>query len=129
MVARQDVVDLFPEHILPQLHLGTLLDEAGRVIPEFATVRAAQEVIIRGSTNVSYRKCSECERPIYYAGGKRYLCPSPTNDQLVLGSDLSGLVFPEKVFAEMGLKYPSSLVLVEKLPVVNPPDDGLPEVL
>jgi hypothetical protein len=129
MVARRDFIDLLSERVRAQLYLGDLFDEMGNRIPGFSTVRAMEETVIRGSTNVAYRTCTECGRSVYYASGKRYLCPQPSADRLVLGSDLSGAVFTEPTFEQMGVNYSKRLVLVERLDVVNPPRDGLPEVL
>jgi hypothetical protein len=129
MVARSDFIRELPQSVIRQLYLGNLLDESGEVLPAFRTVRAEHSIIVRGSTNVTCRLCPECGRPVYYAGGKRYLCPEPGHDQQVLASDLSGLVLPQALFRSIDWRYPKRLVLVERLSVVDPPADGMPRVL
>ncbi|RMG24775.1 MAG: hypothetical protein D6732_23245 [Methanobacteriota archaeon] len=127
LVASADFVELLSPELLAQIDLGNLLDERGKQIPGYYTVRAQKEIIIRGRVNIFWKKCPCCGRFLYYSDGKHFLCPEPPSEYFVLGSKLRGLVFPESVFNTMKMKLMQmDWVVVEKLRVEFPPKDGLP---
>jgi hypothetical protein len=126
MVVRKDFVHALNGLVLEQLDFGELLDEANNVIEGFVTVRAKHYTWMRGKENVSIRKCECCGRVLYYASGKRYLCGHSFDENSVLSSDLSGLVFPENIFESLNFNFPKKSTVIEKLEVLDSPRDGLP---
>ena len=128
---RRDLLLSFGEEVVNRdLHVGQVFGPDERELSAWATFRARQRVIIRGSKNVSCRKCRRCGRIVYFATGPRYLCPSPPKADVLSESDLFGLVMPESLFTEAQHDR-SRLVGVQcdRLPMVEIPRDGLPILL
>jgi hypothetical protein len=60
--------------------------------------------------------------------GDRYLYPSPPLGCDIFESDLFGLILSEKVYSGINFeKWPE--LVVEQLPVLDTPRDGLPELI
>jgi len=111
--------------IRSDLFLGRVFGPDGNLLPNWTTYRGRRRVIIRGTKNVSYRRCSECERDVYFSMGRRYIYPPPPGDTTVLQSDLYGLVIPPELEEHLQPNNWSGLH-VERLPVVAASRDGLP---
>jgi hypothetical protein len=96
VVRRDFLEELGLQVVQRDLYLGNLRGPNGALIENWMTFRGKQRVIIRGSTNVSFRRCTECSRIVYFAMGKRYLFPSPSENADIFGSDLYGLVLRQQ---------------------------------
>ena len=106
------------------LWLGNVCDSEGRTVEEWNTFRGRNRLIVRGSRNVSYRRCGECGRHVYFAMGKRYVFPAPDERVFLFESDLCGIIIPKSVFQQLLAKtWP--LVTVETLAVASEPKDSL----
>jgi hypothetical protein len=127
-MARRELIDAFaPERVQADLILGRVFGPSGKMMMDWVTVRGRQRLIIRGSTNVSYRRCDLCRRHVYFAMGKRYLFPAPDADFLISESDLYGLVVDPTVPLDLDLGRWSSLGR-ELLKVLPKPMDSLGEL-
>lgn len=106
------------------LWLGTVYDEMGKRIDAWKTFRGRHRLIVRGSKHASFRRCEECGQLLYFAMGKPYLYPSPPEGITLFGSDLCGLIMHERTFEELPVRSWLK-VIVERLPVLSRPRDGL----
>ena len=86
------------------LSLGQVFGPDGTRLEDWVTFRGRRRLIIRGSREVSYRRCTECGRDVYFAMGKRYLYPNPPQDVALFESDLFGLVLPEEIFLRVAIE-------------------------
>lgn len=128
---RRDVLLSFGEDIVRRdLHVGRVFDRNKKLIADWSTFRARQKLIVRGSKNVSYRRCLQCGRPVYFAMGSRYLCPLPEKAEVLSESDLFGLVIPEALFVEIEHDFSRMVgVQCDRLSVLAAPKDGLAVLL
>ena len=111
--------------IKADLLVGKVGSPAGK-LSDWMTVRGRRRVIIRGSQNVTYRRCESCGRHVYFATGERYLFPTPEGESLIYESDLYGLVVEPSVVAGRPLsRWPR--LGVEVLKVLSEPRDSLGE--
>lgn len=116
------------ENIRRDFHIGRVYGRNNDLLPDWLTYRGRNRLIVRGSTNVSFRKCSECGRSVYFAMGGRYLCPEPDNGDRLYESDLLGLIVPEHFRACLeSMEWPG--ISCDKLSVLEKPKDGLPCIL
>lgn len=114
--------------IANDLILGKVFREDGAALSDWLTVRGRQSLIVRGTTNVSHRTCSECGRNVYFAMGPRYLFPSPPSQHEIFVSDLSGLIVSEGLLRKLALnKWPK--LMVDELPVLDSPRDGIEDLV
>jgi hypothetical protein len=128
---RRDALPVLGErNVSEQLVLGRVFNKFGQEIENWATFRARMRLIVRGTKNVGFRKCDLCGRSIYFAMGKRYLCPMPKEPERLFESHLRGLVLPEKIYitAESEIKKWRGIQL-DRLSVLDLPRDGLPREL
>jgi hypothetical protein len=86
------------------LYLGRVCGPDGQELREWATLRGKHRLTVRGTKNVSYRRCAQCGRDVYFAMGKKYLYPGPPPDIAIFESDLCGLVLTEETFLRAGVE-------------------------
>jgi hypothetical protein len=86
------------------LYLGRVYGPDGQELREWATLRGKHRLTVRGTKNVSYRRCAQCGRDVYFAMGKKYLYPGPPPDIAIFESDLCGLVLTEETFLRAGVE-------------------------
>lgn len=128
-IAKRTFLESFGDEVLGRdLLFGRVFVEGGSELADWVSFRGQHSLIIRGSKNVSYRKCPECRRNVYFAMGATYLFPTPPSGCEMFDSDLSGLVVSQRLFNLLKLNQWPKLV-IEKLPVLGVPNDGLPEIV
>jgi hypothetical protein len=115
--------ELCLQDVMRDLHLGTVVGDGGRLLPDWATVNARHRIIVRGSEHATCRTCDHCQRAVYFAMGRSYLYPEPHKKAAIYCSDLGGLLVPENVINRKSLS-PSRTLGIEKLNVVAKPLDG-----
>ena len=111
-----------------ELYLGRVYGPDGKELTEWATFRGKHRLIVRGSKNVSHRRCTECGRDVYFAMGKKYLYPSPPPSVSLFGANLVGLVVTEDVFSRSGIEKWQG-IYIDKLCVADVPKDSLGELV
>ena len=124
-IIHRELLDLIGEDIVDRdLHLGKVTNSRGKEVAEWVTFHGRETVIVRGSKEARYSTCPECGRNRYYAAGKRYLFPAPTDEASIYQSHLSGLVVPPDVYERVAsVKWRT--IGVDKLRIVDEPADGL----
>jgi hypothetical protein len=129
VLARRDFLLLLgTARVQADLLLGEVSGPSGKVMPDWATVRGRRRAIIRGSKNVSYRRCESCGRHVYFAMGSRYLFPAPVDGASIYESDLYGLLVAPNVLEGISLSsWP--MLGIESLKVLPRPKDSLGELL
>ena len=129
VIARHDfVAALGAGRVQADLMLGTVRGPSGKEMSDWVTIRGRRQLIVRGSKNVSYRRCESCGRHVYFAMGGRYLFPTPVAGVFIHESDLYGLVVTPDVLEGMSLtRWPK--LGVEKLRVLSQPKDSLGDLL
>jgi hypothetical protein len=127
LIRRDFLLSFGKDMVDRDLYIGRVFGRNGKELTDWATFRARQQVIIRGAKNVSYRKCAQCGRTVYFAMGHRYLCPLPAKVGALSESDLFGLVISEYLFTEalQGCTKWAG-VQCDRLPVLETPKDNLP---
>lgn len=124
LVSRALLEEIGMNVIRRDLYLGRVFGPDGRENKDWLTFRGRHRLILRGSKHVSFRCCSDCGRPVYFAMGKRYLFPDPPSDAHVFESHLFGLVITDELFTQLDAgKWRK--VSVDKLPVVKAAKDSL----
>lgn len=113
------------ERVAKHLGLGEVYRASGSIIPDWVTFIGRHMLFVRGSRNATSTICSECGQGLYFAMGRRYLCPQPADDVELFESHLWGLIVPEGIAEAIGIGEPES-VWVERLEVLSAPLDGLP---
>lgn len=123
-LVHRDVLDCFHEaEIERYLGLGNVYDPEGRRIDAWWTFIAKYRVLVRGTKHATYRRCSDCGRGVYFAMGRKYIFPAPSQEVLIFGTS-AGIVLPQWRFEELPVKcWPG--VEVERLPVLDEPKDSL----
>ena len=111
-----------------ELFLGRVYGPNDEELSGWATFRGRQRLVVRGSKNVSHRRCTECGRDVYFAMGKRYLYPAPPKGLSIFESDRFGLILTEEVFNRADIQR-SRRFRIDKLLVQNSPTDGLAELV
>lgn len=128
LVHRDFLAMLGTDRVRADLLLGAVAGPSGDVTRQWVTIRGRRRVIVRGSENVSYRRCELCGRQVYFAMGARYLYPAPPSGRSIYESDLYGLVVESDVLDGVSLSgWP--MLGVESLQVVPNPKDSLGELL
>ena len=113
--------------VATDLLLGGVIGKSGGTMPGWATLHGRERVIVRGSQNVSYRRCDQCGRHVYFAMGTPYLFPAPPGDRSIYESDLYGLVVASNVVDLPSLKRWPKLG-IDNLEVLHAPRDSLGEL-
>ena len=127
-LARKDLLlSLGQEVIARDLYIGRVFGKSGDILPDWITYRGRNRLVVRGTRNVTFRRCADCGRPVYFAMGNRYLCPPPVEDSLY-ESDLTGLIVPASLIERVPVaQWPG--ISEDELPVIESPKDGLPVAL
>jgi len=112
------------EVVQHELMLGRVYGPDGTTLQEWATFRGKQRLIIRGTNNVSHRRCSDCGRHVYFAMGRRYLFPEPPDGVEIFESDLFGLVLSQHLYSQIEMSKWTN-ISVDELPVLKAPNDSL----
>ena len=100
-----------------------------RLIDDWVTYRGKHPLVVRGMDHVGSRTCQSCGRNLYFATGQRYLHPTPPADIPLFQSDLLGLIMPAELLEQVSLtRGMRRNVRIERLPVLNPPPDGLGDI-
>ena len=77
-VARTDLLAKIGADVVKRdLYLGSVYGPGGDLIGDWSTFHGRHRLVIRGSRHVSFRKCEDCGRVVYFGMGKRYLFPMP----------------------------------------------------
>lgn len=119
------LLTLGEERVKRDLNLGQVFGPNRSQMPDWATFRGRQRLIVRGSKHVSHRVCPDCGRDVYFAMGTRYLYPAPPRDVEIFESDLFGLILPESVATDLDIGEIRG-VTRERLKVLQEPRDSLP---
>jgi hypothetical protein len=129
IVAHRDLLRLFDsERIARDLFLGTVKDRSGKVDPDWLTVRGRRRLIVRGSEDVSHRRCELCGRTVYFAMGEEYLFPAPPPDASIYEGDLTLVVERNVIKDDAALTWWPRLE-VKDLIVFEKPRDGLGDLM
>jgi hypothetical protein len=124
-LVRTDVLRALPQHAVERdLVLGRIFAADEVLLDDWVTFRGRHRLIIRGSKEVSTRRCTVCDRDLYDAGGKKYLFPQPVPTSEIFESDLWGLIVTENVFSQIDIT-PWKKLRADRLPVLDAPLDGL----
>jgi len=126
IVAKDEFIELFPDEIGAQIFIGKLFNPDGKNIAGISTINCHKRLVVRGTKNVSYRRCPSCNRLIYFASGRRYLCPSPEDPSGIYVTDLAGLVVNSDLFGSISSGLVAEDINIEELNVLVEPLDGLP---
>lgn len=135
------------ERVRRALHLGEVFRPDGTRWDDWVTFRGKHGLIVRGSgEHAGNRVCPECGRNCYFGMYPKYLYPQPPTDVEIFESHAWGLSLRPDIATEVGiggrvgriqgievLEWPGVSVkgkrghlLVERLPVLAEPKDGLP---
>ena len=127
-VARRDLLGLFGQERMDRdLILGEVMDSDGVILDDWITFMGRTRCPIRGTKNVSLRRCEDCGRILYFATGKRHICPVSSQGHELWESDLNGLVVPEELYDS--ISFPGAVlkrVSSSRLEMVTDTRDGLP---
>jgi len=118
-------LERFPSNIVQRdLYLGRVFGPGGEQFDDWLTFRGRKRVIVRGSENVSVRKCEQCHRDVYFAMGDEYLYPEPSQEVRIFESDKFGVVVPQELYSQLDVgKWPK--LRIDRLPVLDESKDGL----
>lgn len=115
------------EVVEAHLLLGSMRTEEGKLLDRWSTFIGRHRLIVRGSREVSWRRCEACGRVCYFALGKRYLFPAPDPLVKIFHAGGSELVVTEDIYARLsGTRWRG--LGIRELPVVTTPADGLGEL-
>ncbi len=121
----RELLDLLGDDVVKRdLYLGRVIGSGDKQVKDWATFRGRERLIVRGIIDPELRVCEQCKRNVYFARGKHYLFPAPVSDDTVFQSDYWGLIVPPEIHARVPAKKWRRLG-IEKLPVLDPPPDGL----
>ncbi|MBI4661415.1 MAG: hypothetical protein HY735_21540 [Verrucomicrobia bacterium] len=127
-IARKEFLFALGEDVIRRyLFLGRVFRQDGAELENWVTFHGKHEIIVRGSKHVSFRKCPECGKRLYFAMGKRYLYPEPPKGIEMFDSGCGGLVVTERLVVRITLNKWRKLACI-KLPVFSAPKDGLAEL-
>lgn len=130
MFARSDLLDVIGWDLMGErFAFGTVTNSLGCVLTDWQTlVPRTLPVTVRQVRKAGYRFCSGCGRVSYFAMGRRYLCPPPTNLCEVIATTSGSLLLRSDVAARVPFARWRKLGH-EKVHVLDQPLDGLPIIL
>ena len=79
------------------VRLGPVLLQDGSVGKDWHSAVFRARKILRGSKNAAFRICPCCGRVVYFAMGRRFICPSETDAEIMGGNEM---VISESVLTE-----------------------------
>ncbi len=124
-VIREDLLQLLSEFgVSNDLILSTLLNEDGSKISGFQAFRPKKEIIIRGNSASSYRKCEVCGRHLYHPLGDWYVLRSQYSPGIIFGNQFKGLIVSLEI-ANQVKKLSSKQIAITKLPLLDAARDNL----
>ena len=109
-------------------YLGRVLLRNGTQLDNWATFHGRQKIIVRGTNDVGYHLCSECNQPCYYASPPSYLYPRPPADAEIFDAGFGSIVVVERILDRIRSTVWKKL-LIEELLVLDSPKDGLGELV
>ncbi len=121
------LIRLGQESVEMDLYLGRVFNPEGSVLKDWVTFRGRHRVIVRGEKNVGYRRCKDCGQSAYFAMGEHYLYPRPPYTASLFDAGDGGLVVTKDVFQRIRIDD-WSLLIADRLPVLDKPKDGLPDL-
>jgi hypothetical protein len=107
------------------LRLGRVVGATGAVLPDWVSFHGLHKTILRGSQDVMFRRCPECQRPIYFATGRKYLCPTPNPELDVLDAGKGALILASRPEDSIPTRKWKG-VSISEVPVLEVPLDRLP---
>lgn len=127
-IAKIDFLFLFGKNtILNHLYTGSIFNLKGLKLPNFVTFYGKYSIIVKGTKNVTYRKCELCGRILYFAMGKKYLYPAPESNILIFDSGNGGLVIKEDLIKNIAKDQYSKLT-ISRLNVCKKPIQGIADI-
>jgi hypothetical protein len=124
-IAEKALIDCFGrEAIERDLHLGKVSVLGSGVLDEWVSVRPRRVVTIRGTKQVSHRRCPVCGRLLYFAMGARYLFPAPPPEHEIFERSGDSLVISQRLFDQLPQGKWSNLTC-RRVAVLDAPKDGL----
>lgn len=124
-IAWKEFLFAFGEELVRQhLYLGQVFGPSGSPMENWTTFVGRHKIIVRGSKNVTVRRCSECGRNIYFGMGQSYLYPQPLLDVSIFDVGNGVLVVSEELVSRINLNRWRKLDCT-RLSVLNVPLDGL----
>ncbi len=128
-IARKEFLFAFGEDIVLQdLYLGNLYGPDGCLLKDWVTFVGHHQIIVRGSKDAAYRRCSQCGKNIYFAMDDLYLYPQPARSVSMFDAGSGCLVVTDKLIGRVKLNKWQKLEC-KKLPVLNTPKDGFVELI
>lgn len=127
MIKKDFLEKLNPEYVAADLLIGSVDAPSGEKISNWVTVRGRHRVIVRGTKNITYRRCDICGRQLYFAQGQRYLFPTPPGNVSIFESVFASLIIRRNAFDGELPKRQRGLG-IERLEVFAAPKDGLGEL-
>ncbi len=109
------------------LFIGKVFLENNKLLDNWVTCRGKNRLILRGSKNVSYRRCKLCNFSIYFSQPPYYLYPSPPPGIDIFESHMSTLIVTEPLVEKIDRK--KFRLSITKLPVLDTPKDGFTELI
>jgi len=98
LVANNRLLERLPDEVFSYLSIGDLFSQNGSQLMGVSTLNSSSRVVVRGSQNVGYRRCECCDKVLYYASGKQFLCPRPSVNFRLHMSDLAGFVVERSLY-------------------------------
>jgi hypothetical protein len=124
---RRDFIDALGwNFVMRDLYLGQVFGPEG-LLPQWATFIGRRKIIVRGSRNVTFRHCSTCGRPMYFATGTKYLSPKPQEEVAIFDGGNGSLVVSEEIGQSIAPKAWRKLSRTQ-LTILQHPLDGLREL-
>ena len=116
---RELLLQIDPVSLHRDLFLGRVFRSDGTLLDRWATFRGRHQLIIRGTTHISQRLCSACDRIMYFAMGETHLFPEPPSDASVYESDLSGIIVTDTQFRRLDISKWRRGVQIDQLRVAD----------
>jgi hypothetical protein len=129
LLAHHHLLEAFSaENVASDLMLGTVKDLSGDIMSDWVTVRGQRRLIVRGSDDVSYRRCNVCGRHVYFAMGEKYLFPEPPTNVSIFESSLGLVVTRDAIDDDVVFEGWPNLE-VKRLKVLAVPKDSLGDLI
>lgn len=109
------------------IKIGRVFGPNGKLTENWRSFHGDPRVVVRGESPAGCRVCP-CQRCHYFAQGRQYLCPAPSESLEVNYAGLGSLVVSERIRTQILVRSWRSLE-VERLPILDQPLDGLPPAL
>jgi hypothetical protein len=110
------------------LYLGKVFGPDGAPLQKWVTFNGTHRILVRGSKHATARVCPECGRQIYFAMGRQYLYPKPSEAIKMFDVGWGALVVTGD-FAARAARTQWRKVNWTRLKVLREPEDGLGELL